>query len=382
MSADPTPPGPSSQPEWGWVLDLLLCPACHGALVVQELSHDQRDGVVSHDDGTSCLETYPVIDGILRLLTAGARARLTEERADWFGSSPFAARFEHWRPPEQDEDTALRLVARFDSEWRTFARVGTAEQERTFGQYFDIVPRDLLAPGRVVLDAGCGAGRWAFAVQRRGARVVAVDLGRSIELAERSTRDTGRVACVQADVRDLPVRLGGFDLVYSLGVLHHVGPTEHAIRGLARAVRPGGVLLIYLYYALDGRSRAYRALYRGTDAVRRVSSRLPQSLLAALTTAFALTVYYPLARSARLLRAVGLRKLADSLPLSFYADLSFATMRNDSLDRFGTTLEKRFTRAEIRQLLEDAELRDVVVSDGPPYWHAAGRAPDVSNRGP
>jgi len=99
--------------------------------------------------------------------------------------------------------------------------------------------------------------------------------------------------------------------------------------------------------------------------VRRVSSRLPQSLLVGLTTALALMVYYPLARLARLLRTVGLRRLADPLPLSFYADLSFATIRNDSLDRFGTTLEKRFTRAEIRQLLEGAQLRDVVVSARP-----------------
>jgi len=101
------------------------------------------------------------------------------------------------------------------------------------------------------------------------------------------------------------------------------------------------------------------------DAVRRVSSGLPQSLLVGLTTALALMVYYPLARLARLLRTVGLRRLADPLPLSFYADLSFATIRNDSLDRFGTTLEKRFTRAEIRQLLEGAQLRDVVVSARP-----------------
>jgi len=276
---------------------------------------------------------------------------------------------------EQDDRAALSLVARFDNEWRAFSRVGTREQERIFGQYFDVVPGDLLAQGRFALDAGCGGGRWAFAVQRRGARVVAVDLGRSIEVAERSTRDTGRVACVQADVRDLPVRQGGFDVAYSLGVLHHVGPTEHAVQGLARAVRPGGVLLIYVYYALDGRSRAYRALYRGSDAVRRFSSGLPQPLLVGLTTAIALIVYYPFARLARLLRTVGLRRLADSLPLSFYADLSLATMRNDSLDRFGTALEKRYTRAETSRLLEDAQLRDVVVSDGPPYWHAAGRVP-------
>ena len=374
MSAqDATRSRPPAPPAWGWVLEFVVCPICRRTLVIDQLSDDGRDGVVGHAGGI-CSEVYPVIDGIVRLLSAGARPGLIEGRGDWFSSSPFAARFQHWRRQDHDDGAALKLVARFDDEWRAFSRVGTIEQERVFGQYFDVVPGDLLRSGHVVLDAGCGAGRWAFAVQGRGARVVAMDLGRSVELAERSTRDTGRVACVQADVRDLPVRAGAFDLVYSLGVLHHVGPTERAVRGLAKAVRPGGALLIYLYYALDGRPLVYRALYRGVDAVRHLSSRLPHSLLVGLTTALAAFVYFPLARLARLLRGVGLRAVSDSLPLSFYADLSFATMRNDSLDRFGTKLEKRYTRTEVHQMLEGAELRQVVVSDGQPYWHAIGWA--------
>lgn len=367
--------GAETRPSWGWALDFVLCPVCRQTLTVHQLTADGRDAVLAHGAGSSCHEAYPVIDGVLRLLTAGARGRLARERADWFGSSPLARNFTHWTLDAMN-DVSLRLVARFDREWRAFSRVGTDEQERVFSEYFDLVPKELLQSGRFVLDAGCGGGRWAFAVQRRGARVLAIDLGRSVEMAERSTRETGRVACVQADIRDLPVRSGRFDLVYSLGVLHHIDPTESAVRALATAVRPGGALLIYLYYALEGRSHSYRALYRASDTLRRISSRLPESALIILTTAVALLVYYPLARLARLLRAAGLQRLADSLPLNFYADLSFTTMRNDSLDRFGTTLEKRFTRGETHQLLEGARLRGVVVSDRPPYWHAVGRVPD------
>ena len=57
-----------------------------------------------------------------------------------------------------------------------------------------------------------------------------MDLGRSIEVAELNTRGTTRVACVQADVRYPPFRRGSFDLVYSLGVLHHVEPTARTLR--------------------------------------------------------------------------------------------------------------------------------------------------------
>jgi SAM-dependent methyltransferase len=200
-----------------------------------------------------------------------------------------------------------------------------------------------------------------------------VDLGRSIEIAERNTRDTGRVACVQADVRDLPLSPDAFDLVYSLGVLHHIGPTEEAVQGLADLLRPAGALLLYLYYALDSRSPAYRGLFRMSNGLRRISSRLPQPALVALSTVIAIVVYYPLARAARIVNALGQHRLARSLPLNFYADLSFQIMRNDSLDRFGTELEKRYTKSAVRTMLLDVGLTSVVVSDGPPFWHAVGR---------
>lgn len=362
---------------WRWVLDLVVCPMCRGALAPLELSPDGRDGVLGHADGP-CDEVYPVIGAVTRLLVGPARASLHRERADWFATSPYGSRFSHWSGTARDVPPDLRLVARFDREWHAFTRVGTPEQQRIFASYFEVVPPELLGEGHIALDAGCGGGRWAFEVQRGGSRVLAIDLGCSVEIAERNTRESGRVACLQADVRDLPVRSAAVDLAYSLGVLHHIEPTAEAVRDLAAIVRPGGALLLYLYYALDGRRTAYRALFRASDAVRMVATKLPQPLLVGLSTVFAACVYLPLARLALALRSIGARRFADALPLSFYANLSFETMRNDSLDRFGTRLEKRFTRVEVHRLLEDAGLHDIVVSNGPPYWHAVGRTPSAA----
>jgi hypothetical protein len=52
-------------------------------------------------------------------------------------------------------------------------------------------------------------------------------------------------------------------------------------------------------------------------------------------------------------------------------------MRTDALDRFGTRLEKRFTRPQVTELLEDAGLERVRVSDAPPYWCAVGFKPSA-----
>ncbi|MCI5211749.1 MAG: SAM-dependent methyltransferase, partial [Candidatus Electrothrix sp. ATG2] len=62
-----------------------------------------------------------------------------------------------------------------------------------------------------------------------------------------------------------------------------------------------------------------------------------------------------------------------SIPLSYYRQYSFYTMRTDARDRFGTPLEKRFTRQQIRAMMQDAGLTDIRFSDNAPYWRAVGR---------
>src|SRR5205807_1435421 len=91
------------------------------------------------------------------------------DRADWFMASPMARHFSDWGALAR-ESSDLAIVERFDREWRSFSRVGAIEQGAIFDRYFDVVPKELLAEGRLVLDAGCGAGRWATAVSVLRAR--------------------------------------------------------------------------------------------------------------------------------------------------------------------------------------------------------------------
>ena len=356
---------------WTWALDYLACPECREALSVIQLSPDERSGVIGHVGG-DCHEVYPVIDGVPRILLGESRTLVYARKRGWFGST-LAETFAHWAPRSSMETADLRIVRRFDEEWSRFAGVGSEEQNRLFDDYFDVVPPGLLAPGILTLDAGCGAGRWANEIQRHGNRVIAVDLGFSIELAERNTRDTGRVACVQGDVRRVPIRNGAIAFTYSLGVLHHIADTEAALTELARVTQPNGTCLVYLYYALDDRSPLYRGLFRLVDALRRFSSRLPQPLLVGFSTLTAALVYWPFARAAAALERMGLSSIARALPLSFYAHLSFETMRNDSLDRFGTQLEKRYTLARVEELMTRAGFAEARASRRMPKWRVAAR---------
>ena len=48
-------------------------------------------------------------------------------------------------------------------------------------------------------------------------------------------------------------------------------------------------------------------------------------------------------------------------------------MRNDALDRFGTPLEQRFNKSEIKAMMESGGLKNIVFSANAPYWHAIGQ---------
>jgi ubiquinone/menaquinone biosynthesis C-methylase UbiE len=174
-----------------------------------------------------------------------------------------------------------------------------------------------------------------------------------------------------ASVSEMPFEDGSMDFGYSLGVLHHTPDTAGALAACARKLKPGAPFLVYLYYAFDNRPPWFQQVWKASDVLRRRICHLPFGQRRAVTDALAATVYLPLARGARALERLGFD--VDVVPLSSYRDKSFYTMRNDALDRFGTRLEQRFSRAQINEMMQAAGLADITFREGPPYWCAVGR---------
>lgn len=265
-----------------------------------------------------------------------------------------------------------RTIGAFGEEWEKFSTFDPAEIERVGGEYFDIVPQALLGPHVVAMDLGCGSGRWTRYLAGRVGHVEALDPSEAVFHAAHTHGDLANVRWNQAGVGEIPFADGTFDLIICLGVLHHVPDTAGAVARLAPKLRPGGHLLLYLYYALDGRGPLFRALFHVSDLFRRVVSSLPGGLKRVVCDVIAFTVYLPARTLVRLVRALG-PKGWRRLPLSYYHDKSLTVLRNDALDRFGTPLEQRFTRAEVERMMRDAGLEDIVFSPAAPYWHALGR---------
>lgn len=177
----------------------------------------------------------------------------------------------------------------FTLEWTAFRTAhldsftGLSYLDSQFREFLDFQPEGL--EGKLVLDAGCGLGRFAEVVLNYGGRVVAVDLSGAIDAAHRNLRSRDDVHFVQADVFDLPFRPDTFDFVYSWGVLHHTPDPAAAFRKLAPLVRPGGKLMTMVYANYN---KAYLAV---TEFYRKFTKRLPKHLLMRLSYV-AVPLYY------------------------------------------------------------------------------------------
>ena len=144
-----------------------------------------------------------------------------------------------------------RYVGSFSFEWNTHSQTqldvyrGDASSEDMLRRKTGLTPE--LVRGKLVLDAGVGAGRFADVLSRWGAAVVGVDLSYAVEAAHRNFADRPGVLIAQADIGRLPFGEGTFDAIISIGVLHHTPDTRAYFRRLVPLLKPGGRIAIWVY---------------------------------------------------------------------------------------------------------------------------------------
>jgi 2-polyprenyl-3-methyl-5-hydroxy-6-metoxy-1,4-benzoquinol methylase len=186
----------------------------------------------------ACRREYPLVNGIARFVDAQQYA------------ASFGYQWHQYQKTQLDHDEITESEENF--RWKTALR-----------------PEDLR--GKLVLDVGCGMGRFAEVATRWGARVVGIDLSAAAEVAAKNLASREFVA-FQADVFSLPFAPESFDLIYSVGVLHHTPDCEGAVKTLARYLKPGGTLAVWLY-------SGYNKWYRFSDFWRGYTSRMkPETL--------------------------------------------------------------------------------------------------------
>ena len=273
----------------------------------------------------------------------------------------------------QDKNIDKKVVDEFGEEWMKFHEHDDDLVEKGGVEYFDILNASMVNSKTYALDIGCGTGRWTKYLSKKVGFIEAVDPSNAIFAADKLLGDIKNVRLSQASIETLPFADETFDFVMSIGVLHHIPDTRKALYDCVKKVKKGGYFFVYLYYNLERRGPLYKALFKISDLVRNIVSLLPGKIKHFVCDILAVIFYMPFILVGRFFNFLGFKDLAKRMPLRGYQNRSFFMVRNDTLDRFGTRLEQRFSAKEVIEMMKNAGLTDITLSPGIPYYHAVGK---------
>lgn len=275
--------------------------------------------------------------------------------------------------PESDSNIDMEVVKSFGDEWSKFHSFSKATLQKICAEYFDIIDDTIVNKNTRMVDIGCGSGRWSEYFLNKAGFIDAVDPSDAIFAADELLDNTENLRLTRASVNTLPWADETFDFGMSIGVLHHIPDTQAALASCVKKIKKGGYFYLYIYYKLDNRGLLFRFIFSIADIVRRMVCSLPPKTKKVVCDILAVVAYMPFVYTARFLNFIGLKKMAKAVPLYAYANKDFYIIRNDSLDRFGTKLEQRFTKKEITAMMENAGLSEIKFSEAAAFWHAVGK---------
>lgn len=307
------------------VANIFRCIDCKGRLKTASAGMACKD----------CGREYPLVDGVLRFVDA----------QDYAGSFGF-----QWLKHDR---TQLDGAASRRSELDFMEKTGLG-------------PEDFA--GKFVLDVGCGMGRYAEVITRWGGYIVGIDLSRAVEAANRNLADRNAIV-MQADVFKLPFAPESFDMIYSLGVLHHTPDCEKAFKQLPGLLKPGGQIAIWLY-------SAYNPWYRASDFYRKYTRKMSQKGLHRLCKIA--VPFYTVDNAIRKVPLIG-RLISGTmrmvLPVAQDPDPEWRVL--DTFDWYSPWYQSKHTYEEVFRWFESCGLEDLHVANVP--VSVRGTKPPVSS---
>jgi len=301
------------------ILDFIVCPDCGKHLRLEPLEHKRRENEIELSPVPRC-STYCALKGaeiaassptgdfdccacyrdeiITGLLSCGCGAlfpivrgvpRVFHNALRYFSSD-----LESWRdqvkirlpasgngsPFSRFDKEVEQVRKRFEFQWQKWGR-----GERIFGRTEEEMLAQLTGKGtgsplkasfyagKLVLDAGCGHGRYVECFHKLGAEVVGMDLGEGIDIAYELYGHLPHAHFIQANILKAPLAAGMFDFVFSYGVLHHTPDTRAAFNKLAPLVAQNGWMEIWVY------PREGLLWEVSQKVIRSITTRLPPAFL-------------------------------------------------------------------------------------------------------
>jgi 2-polyprenyl-3-methyl-5-hydroxy-6-metoxy-1,4-benzoquinol methylase/uncharacterized protein YbaR (Trm112 family) len=313
------------------LLEILCCPACpreHEAPLTLRADQEEAGDVIEGElTCTRCNSHFPITRGV---------ARFVREDDDYCQN--FGYQWQRWKDLQID-----RLGNHDISERRFFSN---APWDREW------------LKGKLILDAGCGAGRFTDIAAKYGARVISCDISQAIDACRDTTKVHGdRVNHFQASIYDLPFKRGVFDAVFCFGVIQHTPDPKKTMETLPAFLKPGGLLGYDFYEATASvKLGAIRLALRHftPDLPVNTNLRLAQTLTAALFPIGAVWARIPLARN-----FIGLMPIAVVHDKGLSLKQEYLWTLLDTFDWYGPKYEIRQKHPEVANLLKGLGLVDV-----------------------
>jgi len=336
------------------LLDYLVCIECKRTF---DLLASQTDGEEILEGALSCSEcalTFPITNGIPRIFSS------------------------------ELEDETKNTVQNFGWQWNNLdpgLQQTEFDSESVFLDFIEPVEREFFVD-KVVLDAGCGAGRFAILSSKFGAsEVIGIDLSSAVEIAYEKTRHIDNVHIVQTDIYNLPF-LREFNFIYSLGVLHHLPDPRRGFISLSRHLNDSGAIAFWVY----GRENNEWYLNIVDPIRKKITSKMSSRTLAFVCHCITIPIYpilkliySPINKYKRL---HGLKKiLFYNRYLSFLSRFGYSAIHAVIFDQLTPQISHYLPKSEIESWLDSETFREcVITSRNGNSWRGLGRDYKVMDR--
>ena len=296
------------------LLTALVCPTCKSVLQV-------GDDLLTCP---ICVSNFPLLRGIPRFVPS-------ENYADSFGL-----------------------------QWNRFARtqldsaIGTNRSRDRF--IHETLWNENQLKGKLVLDAGCGSGRFSEVALGLGARLIAIDYSSAVDAASENL-NSENLLIIQGDLANLPIPSQSLDFVYCIGVLQHTQNPEIIFAELLRCLKPDGEITLTFY-----ENSSWHVKFYAKYLIRPLAKRLPNKFLLNFIAKSSL-VWFPITSLLFRLPKPMSRFFRFIIPIANYVEFSYSRKQDakaeailDTFDMLSPSFDRPIKKSEILKWISDCRI--------------------------
>lgn len=246
----------------------------------------------------------------------------------------------------------------FGLQWNQFKRtqidseLGSSRSRDRFNEETQWTKREL--ENKLVLDAGCGSGRFSEIALSLGAHLIAIDFSSAVDAANKNLSGKN-ASIIQGDLAKLPIANSSIDFIYCIGVLQHTSNPEQITQELLRCLKPGGELTLTFY-----ENSSWHVKFYSKYLVRPLTKRIPVNLLLKLIVKSS-GFWFPITSILfRLPSPLG-RILRFMIPIANYVEFEYANKEDakdeailDTFDMLSPAYDRPIRKSEIRSWISNS----------------------------